>query len=648
MSREPSTDLVERLFVPWDRLGWEYVTPAPPVPSPEADRMPLWVEPLPPGTAPPYLGVAVPPGAPPAAMPSPPPARAGSSNAAKVALLVPILGCGGIPLSLALSALVQAFGPGPVVLILVVVVAVVAFAVIRPPVQRRRARARFLAARDAAFAAYQQEVAAWRERVARHDRAEGHRYTTALRWYPLTPWSGAERIDVFGGTADGWASLLATLGSSMLRRGASVLLLDLTEQRVGDGLAEFAAARDHPVRRLSLPEQWSSWRPSTGLTADEYAEVLAEAVHGMRAANGNAATVDGRALDAELLGAVLARLDRPWTFRRIAAGARVLRRLYQGADDPLLSDAERRRLSDAIDSVGHTDRVAQELQFLTSVLDLLAADEPAAPAADQSSIVDEADELLGGGLAVVCTGGTHRRRKDALDRVVFHRLIRVVRDAAWRSGETVVVVAGADHLGRDGLEDLARQAERSGVRLVLMLERLRGDVHDLLGGRHSATVLMRLNNAREAGTAAEFVGRGHTFVLSQLTQQVGATFTEGTASSYGVSDGLSEGSSANLSDGRIGSVAIPFASISNATSSTRTRTQTWQDTVNRSLAGSVTAGHTLSRVYEFTVEPTTLQSLPATAFVMVEPGPTGRRVALGDCNPGIVLLDLVADEPRRP
>jgi hypothetical protein len=55
---------------------------------------------------------------------------------------------------------------------------------------------------------------------------------------------------------------------------------------------------------------------------------------------------------------------------------------------------------------------------------------------------------------------------------------------------------------------------------------------------------------------------------------------------------------------------------------------------------------TAARVYEFEVEPTALQGLAPTAFVMVENGMSGRRVVVGDCNPGTVLLDRVADRPR--
>src|SRR6184192_2630751 len=40
-----NNELADRLFVPWERLGWEFVPPAPPAPSPDADREPVWVEP---------------------------------------------------------------------------------------------------------------------------------------------------------------------------------------------------------------------------------------------------------------------------------------------------------------------------------------------------------------------------------------------------------------------------------------------------------------------------------------------------------------------------------------------------------------------------------------------------------------------------
>lgn len=622
-------ELAERLFVPWERLGWEYVQPAPPAPSPEADRAPVWVDPL---------------GRPPAAWPGtagpwapPPPAPARSSAGAAL----PLGGCGSLVLAFFLIGGIVAYGGTVAMGVAAVLVVGVATAVV-PGVRKRMVKARFQRERDLALAAYELELARWRERVARHDEAERRRYAAAERWYPLTPRSEPERIDVFGGTSDGWASLLTTVGCSLLATGADALVLDFTEQGVGDDLAAFAAQQGSSVRQLTLPDEWSRWHPLAGLEADELAELLADVVSGVRASAGSAGTADSRALDTELFGTVLARLDRPWTHRRLAAGLRVLRRLHDPATQTTLKEHETELLTGAIDAVGHSAPVEQELQFLTSVLDLLAAMEPH----DVSVNDDGRDVLTAAGLAVVRTAGRQARRKDVLDRVVFHRVIRALHDRARKRGTQFLVVAGADHLGRDPLEELVRQAERSGVRLVLMFERLRGDLHGLLGGRDSATLLMRLGNAREATTAAEFVGRDHTFVLSQLTQQVGATFTEGVAASRGVTTGESQNSSISLSDGHFGKVSVPFASASRSMSVNTSRSDTWQNTVNQSVAESTTTGRTVSRVYEFTVEPTTVQSLPATAFVLVEVGPRGRRVALGDCNPGIALLDRVASAPR--
>lgn len=661
---KPGTALAERLFVPWERLGWEYVPPAPPAVSPEADRRPVWTEPRAQAPAVP-AGMPVPWG-PAAPGPwAPPPGPSSSSRS-----LLPLGGCGSAVLAAVLiGAVVANGGTAALGVALVAVIAVVSVAV--PNLRKRAVRARFQHERDLAFAAYERQLAQWKDRVARHDAAERRRYAAADRWFPLTARSRPERIDVFGGTSDGWASLLATMGCSLLADGADVLLLDFTEQGVGDGLASFAAEHECPVRQLTLPDEWSRWRPFAGGDAAETAGLLADVVRGVRASAGAAGTADSRALDTELIGAVLARLDRPWTYRRVTAALRVLRRLQDDTTQAGLSAHERQRLAGAVDAVGRGVQVEQELQFLTNVLDLLASAEPAEPSGPaellklsgpEQAAADRGEEAAGGGeqdaageefgvlgapgLTVVRTADRRARRKEVLDKAVFHRASRSLRGRGARRGPQVLVVAGADEQGREALEDLVRQAERGGVRLVLMFERLRGDLHDLLGGRHSATLLMRLGNAREATTAAEFVGRGHTFVLSQITRQVGATFTEGTSVSRGVTTGESQNTSLSLSEGHFGKVSVPFASASTSLSTSTSRSDTWQNTVNQSVAESATSGHTVSRVYEFAVEPTTVQSLPATAFVLVEVAPAGRRVVLGDCNPGIALLDRVATEPR--
>jgi hypothetical protein len=54
----------------------------------------------------------------------------------------------------------------------------------------------------------------------------------------------------------------------------------------------------------------------------------------------------------------------------------------------------------------------------------------------------------------------------------------------------------------------------------------------------------------------------------------------------------------------------------------------------------------VSRVYEFTVEPTTFQGLDPRSYVLVEPVPGGgRRIVAGTCDPAVLALDRVSDAP---
>ena len=626
------TAMIDRLFVPWERWGWEFVPPSSAAPSPDLASLPTWTEPIMPSHEQVAQHLA--------AQRQDPRRRA---SAMEKGCLGYLLGFGLIGLMVGIGRAAGAALALTVLLVIIVLIVLVTVSARKAAVNKVVAKAR--AARDAQYQSYLQARAACEARIAEHDTAERHRIQAAILWHPVTLASRAPRVDVFGGTADGWASLLVTVGSSLLHTGA-ITVFDLTEQSVAGGLAAFAASRGVEVRQLELCTRTPEWDLLAGVEAGELAELLSDAVHGVR---GSGAGTEARTLDSELFEAVLARLDRPWTFTRIAAGLTALRRIGDGERDGLLSAAEMARLTLILDEIGQDERVGQELRFLSRVLEpMTRAEHAGGMAATQGTRPD--GRLRAPGMLVVSTLGERQRHKEMLDQVVFHRLLldlRVQRNTA----NAVLVVAGADQLGRDSLEHLARRARMSGIRLILMLEHLRGDLHDLLGGPDSATVLMRLGNGREAASAAEFVGRGHRFVLSQLTEQVGHTFTRGISASTGGQEGYSyatgRGSSVSFGGFSMGEAPMPvFNSSTNRSSTfTDTRSRTWQNTVNESTADSATSGATGGRVYEFIVEPTVIQALPPTAFILVEVASSGRRVVSADCNPGIVLLDKVAPEP---
>lgn len=228
-----------------------------------------------------------------------------------------------------------------------------------------------------------------------------------------------------------------------------------------------------------------------------------------------------------------------------------------------------------------------------------------------------------------------RRRKDLTDRFVFFRLVHALRTRAVAHGSGTLVVAGADHLGRDALESMAREARTAGVRLVFLLEHLREGTVQVAGGADSATVFMRMGNGEEAKAAAQFIGQEHKFLVNQLTRQVGETLTEGRGSSYGGQGSVSD------TDG-----TTSGSSWGSSSSFSTSLSRSWQDSTNTSTARSTTTGENLSRVYEFAIEPTQLQALPVTGLVLVETGPAGRRVVFGDCNPGINFLPRLSTRPR--
>lgn len=465
--------------------------------------------------------------------------------------------------------------------------------------------------REELRAAHEVAFERWKTDVLAHDASERRRVDDALRWFPVHLASRPRRVDVYGGTADGWAALLVTLGASLLANGKGLWLLDLSHQAVGRELAALSDTRGVPVVRVELPSASAPPDLSWGLSAEELAEVLAETLSTLRP---DGADVDLRATDASILHSVLERLDGPVTFGRIASGLEVLLRVHEPdrAPEPL-SAGELNSLTAAIDVVGQSERIQNELRFVYDVTRLLARAQHnplTLPAPDQW--------LTPGQLTILSTHDVTERRKDVIDRVVFFLILHQLRRGRVPADAGTLVIAGAEHLGRSALESMTRQASVAGVRIMLLMTHVREDIRPLLGGQDSATILMRLGNAEEAKAAAEFIGQGHKFVMNQLTRQVGESHSTGRSHSYGGGDSATGWSTS------------------------------WQNSADSSTTDSVTRGETVSRVYEFTVEPTQIQSLPSTGLILIETSPQSRRVVFGDCNPAVTLLPHVADAPRLP
>lgn len=599
------------LFVATERWGWEFLDPGDPRTSPLANRQPVLPEP-----------------------PSKPlPARITGMSMTKRVVIVVVL----------FLIFLSAAGSAPAALLIPIIAGA---ALLGPPLAAKSKASSALQAwendqRSARFR-YDNELSQWRAALADHDRSEAGRLAQVDLWYPLALQTAADRVDVVGGVPAGWRHMLTTFGVTALTRRAPMLVLDFTEENVAGGLAELSANKC-PVQTIRLPEDGGTLDMLSGLDADEIAEILSEAADTLRS-NPDASL---RTTDSDIIRAVGERLDGSITTARLAAGIRVLLRNYDD-EEGALSVEEVTKLTRQIDSVGSGERAQDQLRFLRAALDLLGKSQSpgtssaAGPIAQLSKgksrrMLPSVEQLWrDGGLTVIATESRKASQKDFTDRVMFHSLLQRLRDRnSSVIPSQVLVVIGADHIGAQALEAMARQCRARDVRLVYFFEHLRDSSQRLLGAGNSATMIMRLGNGSEAATAAEFIGRGYAFKLSQITRQLGSTDTVGGGQSSGVSTATSWGQQDSSGQG----------GWSAGRSYSESLTESFQQMSNWSQTKSVTDGITQQRVYEFAVEPQTVQTLPVTAFVVVDGGAQGRRAAIADCNPAIAMLDRVATRP---
>ncbi|OHV44673.1 hypothetical protein [Pseudofrankia sp. BMG5.36] len=614
-------ELVTRIFSQDERWGWEFAPPHPVTPHPEANR-------------------------PPARIPVPPPDLRGLKYR-KMLLKQKIwkLIVGGLILLGGLGTLAgSAAGLFPVL------IGAGLLGWYFAPIQMINNQVKSLTERYQGEVArreqeFQAVYAEWQRRLYSHDQSEQYRVSSTMEFYPLDP-EAPPRVDIFGGTGAGWTSILATGGASLLAGGSGVLLLDLSELSVGAGLVMFAnnATPSLPVGVRELPGSLERIGLLEGLDPREAAELLADAFDADRRGGGDASL---RAIDFNILRAVASSISAPLTFARFAAALRILDNQSSAIYEGVFSEYEVSALQQRMHDLGGRERTADQISFLRTELETLAGHDPAAqPGAPVGTPAQWWPDA--GTLRVLATTSAGRggsgRRKLLTDRVLVQMLLHQLRNNGQAGSGTVVMIAGTDHLGRDTLTALTRQAEVSRVRLVLLFKNLSDDAEKLIGTGHSAAIFMRLGNSREAATAAEHIGKVFRFVLSQLTNQVGTGFTEGFANSYGEQDGTSQsfGKGGNRGWGPGGRSSGDSWNSSTTTS----HSSTWTNTVNVSNAVNESVGATVQREKDYTVEPTVLQSLAATAFILVGTGSGPGRVRPGDCNPGLVLLPKVAPLPR--
>ncbi len=474
-------------------------------------------------------------------------------------------------------------------------------------------------------------------------------YEHQKRWYGVTVPGGIHRVDVAGGTLSGWSAMLTTAAAHRLAAGAEVTVLDLTEGSVALDLIAFARTSGIEPLVWVLPEDLPRLDLGAGLDARDLADVLSL----VAGATGEQGSTRDLSFDNAILDRVIDVLGGTATVAGVAAALRTLAQVGDPREDVaagLISAAQVDRLTTMFGR-GAADRVVVERAWvLESQLRKLAAvgtaPVPLPPSALRVAAVGQrAGSVEGKVLATyLAVALTHTLRRTRPGRPWQHTLF----------------VLGADRLRGDTLDRLSDACESTGTGLVLAYRCVAPHVKQRLGRGNAAVAFMRLGNAEDAKAASEQLGTEHRFVLSQLTETIGLSVTDTTASSYTSTTGstsslaeswsVTEGTTHGTGRGRTdqGVLPLPVGVSRNAqTSDSRSTGESesvstgiststaWGMTTSKATGDSESLARALQRSREFLIEQHELQQLPASAMIVTYAGPGGRQVVLADANPGI-------------
>jgi hypothetical protein len=369
------------------------------------------------------------------------------------------------------------------------------------------------------------------------------------------------------------------------------------------------------MQELRLPSELTRFDLVAGLEPHELVDCLVEAMHGDAQTSNRAE----RHQDTLLLREICEVLVPTITMARLLAALRVLTdRPVQAA----LTAAESARVLDLQPDESRRQMHAhiRRIEAFLQPLELMGSASSTPDTADLTCMIADGE------------GGT--AQNGLLKDLIVQWLARQVRRESAPMGSLVLL--GADEVNHRSIEKLSTLCERRGVRLVLFFAHLREESLHTIGGGEVA--LMRLGNHQEANQAADYIGKGHKFVLSQLTRTLGGNETHTLGDTVGESE--THGGSKNKSYSGHGK------STSYGTNWSKTRN--WSQTESTAKGTNWSDASSVQRVYEYTLEPRVLQDLPEYAMVLVKGHGRGSVIQAVEVDPAIVTLSRVSMGPMDP
>ena len=539
----------------------------------------------------------------------------------------------------------------------------------------RRELARQLRAEEARVAAFRrvqhEQQAAEREEYTRQLRGWQQRTAALSRrphWNPVTLPVTVGRLDVAGGTMAGWSALVTMVAVARLAAGGEVTVVDLTGGGVAADLLAMARHQGIQPQLWRLPTDLPRLDLGAAFSPELLADVLARTVAAASGPGAPAGNQHDPARDAALLRRVLAVLGDRATLAQLIAALRALGQIGGPADHLSSAELTPDQLA-RLGTLGGRGAGPALIERAWALEGRLLALSPLASGVDRQPASALRVAWLDSRAAPL--------ESDTLAAYLVIALAETLRQsrpgASWAQA---VFVLGAERLPPDVLDRLCDTAALTGTGLLLGYRSIPAHVRDRLGRGESAVAFMRLGNAADARVAAEQIGTEHRFVVSQLTDTIGASVNDtsggsltaaaGMAHSVADSRSLTETGGRSRGSGRshaggfaplsaVSGSASRDKSFSAALSDSRSisaginTSTTWGLTTSRTVGTTESVALAAQRAREFLVEAHELQQLPPSALVLCYPCSGGRAVLLADANPAIMTLPtatLAVPAPR--
>jgi hypothetical protein len=401
-------------------------------------------------------------------------------------------------------------------------------------VNRRRATRRLRRESEEQFARHAVELAEYERSKVAWQNSEAERIAAAPRWLQVAAQEDISRLDVFGGTPLGRQNLLTGVGQRLLAERA-VIVLDLSQDQVCDGLIAAAEHDGISYQNYLLPRDLAATALLAGLTGDEIASLIVEVLH----ADDASATAAGRATDLMILRKITRLLGDDVSMARLHEALLLLvgsdQAGHDGAGQPAgaLAGEERERLR-GLFGEGMRGEVAGNLIRIAAVIEPLAELGADTAGADRASPRRPA--------RLTCLSLPDGPRDVAADLTAALIVQWATRSVAAENGfRPAVILAGADEQSTRHLGRLTTVSERYQVPLVRLFSRLTEESARHLDSRHTA--FMRLATRPEALRAAEHIGLARKFVAGRFSHRQSVsrsrtrTSTESTTHSTGRAEG---------------------------------------------------------------------------------------------------------------